>query len=142
MAAIKTTIIVFALLGPPIGMPVFLLGVAAIDPKPASLIVLIENLIGFIIMGIPFCYVIGIIPALAVGMLTAIGENISRRFGFVHVALLGLVCGLVFALTIGRNGGLGYAVVKVLTCLVPTIACWEISRWWNLGQNEQSNEAV
>ena len=143
LVAIKT-ILVFALLGPPIGSLVICLGSAVINPLPSPLSLALGNLVFLMVTAIPFSYVIGIVPALLVGTLTAIGENISQRFGFVHVVLLGLICGFIFAALFDRHGrsDLGYAVVKMLTCLVPTIGCWRISRRWHPKVNEQSHEVV
>jgi len=73
---------------------------------------------------------------LAVGTIVAIAQSRWASFGLVHVVAIGIVCGILFALAFERNvenPGIDvriYFVVKVLTCLVPSLICWLITRRW------------
>jgi hypothetical protein len=123
----RKILLVYALLGPPLGWLIYATGVIVGDAQPGELLSGLVYGVPLLVVGIPFSYVFGLIPAL----LMAAAMIASRtRPGLLHAGMVGLLCGLAFAIVFHRAvdaTGLGvpaYFILKVLTCLVPSLICW------------------
>ncbi len=75
------------------------------------------------------------IPAAFAALLVIAGSSFAdAEPGPVPAVAAGLICGFVFALLFHREvdaavlGVPTYFVLKVLTCLVPTLICWWLLR--------------
>jgi len=130
------TLLVYVLLGPPVGWLLFGTWLATVASRSEPWLETAGKSAILIVAGIPLSYVIGCIPALAVGTIVALAQNRWASFGLAHVAAIGVACGILFALAFERNTdnpGIDprtYFIVKVLTCLVPSLICWLIARRW------------
>ena len=139
-------IMVFALLGPPLGALTFLalltfgLGLAH-DPNLAGAVATF----GFLaLFAVPTSYVLGGLPALIVG--GAIGMWQAFR-GPASFGLAGAV-GLVGALGIAGSGHWPFSdasfrgrddfALVLLTCLIPTLICWYLVRHAAIRPPEES----
>jgi hypothetical protein len=146
---IVKTLLVYALLGPPIGWVVYMLGWLVTDPRNWSSLETVGYLLGVLLLGIPVAYFVGVIPALVAAFLTIAVARMWGRADVWRVAGIGLLCGLGFAFVFARDfRGLEFGwqvfigAVKVLTCLVPTLICWTIARPRNAEVSQVRNEAV
>jgi hypothetical protein len=87
--------------------------------------------------GVALGYVIGFLPAIIIGTVIS-GLQIRRRsFGFIHVLLIALVVGVIFAgMGSGKDGPFDVVmrwtngVIKLTAVLVATLACWAIACRW------------
>lgn len=134
MAIIKT-LGVYVLLGPPIGWLVLAFGIMSAsggsggssDPIGAFL-----NMFPLIIVGVALSYIIGVLPALLVGLAVLPANDFSKATGLLYVMIVGLLAGVIFALNFDRTtsplGTRFYFGLKVLTCLIPSLICWLIAR--------------
>ena len=104
---------------------------------PSSTIFVISNLVRDASSVVVLGYWIGFLPAVIVGTLIS-GLQIKRHsFGFIHVLLIALVVGVIFAGWESPKDGYPYAVmrwanaaIKLTAILVATLACWAIACRW------------
>jgi len=106
-----TSVFRFLLLGPLFGLLGFLVSFPLIDPTVNRLtdftdIRYLMGLMSRLLIGIPFAYLIGAIPALLAGMLYSRFMSLINlpRNALTHAAMgtaSGAICGLVLALFIG-----------------------------------------
>ena len=143
---LRRTLLIFALLGPPIGWLVFIVFIAFNDNGFLKGLRELAEGWDTVLIGIPMSYIIGIIPALFVALLMVLAPTLRMRPGPLYAAAVGLFCGVVFAfvwksgfepLHIDR-----FFIFKVLTCLVPTLICWWLARSKRVDGIEAGNEAV
>lgn len=121
--------LIFAGLGPPIGMISLLMSVAGIHgiSPPISLDVFIP-----IVPMLGFSYVFGLLPALAAAFGVLCFQRWQIGYEWLAVSLLGVVIGLIFIIAFsGLTGSISrdgreYAEA-VITCLVPTLTCRYLS---------------
>ncbi len=129
--AADRTFRVFLFIAPPIGWLIYAVGVVAGEAFQGHSF---ETLLGGLVvalLGLPVSYLFGIPVAFFAALLMTWATSLTEeRPGPVLAAIVGLVCGLCFALLFHREsdalplGVSGYVVLKVLTCLVPTLICW------------------
>jgi hypothetical protein len=125
--SMRRILLVYALLGPPLGWFIYATGVIVGEAQPGELLSALTYGIPLLLEGIPVAYVFGLIPAL---LMAAVMIASRLRPGLLYAGVVGLLCGLAFALLFHRAvdaNGLGvpaYFTVKVLTCLVPSLICW------------------
>lgn len=148
MPVVKT-LLVYVLLGPPIGCAVYLLGWLVTDPRNWSSLETVGYGLGVLLLGIPVAYFVGVIPALGAAVLMIAAGRMWSGIDFRHAAAIGLLCGLGFAFLFDRDfGGLEFGwqvyigAVKVLTCHVATLICWRIARPRDAEMSQVGNEAV
>jgi len=85
---------------------------------------------------------------LAALLMVAGSSLLSIRPGPLYAVAVGLICGIIFALVFlpgADDSGLGvsgFFVLKVLTCLVPSLICWWLARPKRADASEAGNEAV
>jgi hypothetical protein len=124
------TFVTFALVGPPLGWLIYAAGVMVGDARPGGSLSALVAGVPALLLGLPFSYAYGIIPALLVAAIMVL----LAPPGPVHAGLVGLLCGIGFALFFHRTedvNGLGvpaYVVLKILTWLVPSLICWWLVR--------------
>jgi hypothetical protein len=136
--------VVFLVLGPPIGLWTYSTCYLLFF-TPVSGLDLVEKLVLGGIIGIPFSYAFGHIPAALAGLVIALLQVLYRSFGILEVGLIGLAIGISFALIVDRRPddylsyGLAYTAVKAVTCVVPTIVCWLVIRRWRITAESSRN---
>jgi hypothetical protein len=119
----------FALLGPPLGALTFfgLLGLSLGQEFLDGFGVLGA----FSIFGLPLFYFVGGMPAALIGALVGFWQAFRGPVSWTGAAALGLACGAAIAGS-GRwvVEGLGHAdlALVLLTCLIPTLICWYVTR--------------
>jgi hypothetical protein len=99
-----------------------------------------------LIIGIPFAYMFGIVPALLAGLSVAIFFGFMRRVPWHLALLIGLCVGAAFSLATGHTLMLGsgrtyrawdHHLVTVLPCVVATLVCWAAMRRQLAPRNRQ-----
>ena len=133
--------VIFAGLGPPIGLAV-VLAANALDGGD-----LFSGPLTGVIAGIAFmavwAYAFGLIPALVAAM--AVRQVQVRRVKpeWLWVTFAGIGIGLIFVLALGAlfsvllgSSRFSFLEIRkeayffyVLTCLIPTLICWRLSLW-------------
>jgi hypothetical protein len=150
---------VYVLLGPPIGCVVWL----AILLAPSAIVgisiasgpeYILAGLLSFVItfvIGVPFSYVLGILPAIIVGSICMAAQLRFRSFNGLHAAAVALGFGVLNAfvlpflyqfvlpslyptgpvpISLSSVEAFAIAVVSVLMFVIPTVVCWRIARRW------------
>jgi hypothetical protein len=133
-------VLVFVVLGPPIGAVIWVAIVTGIgmppdwdmaDPGRSWL-----TLLG-LVYAVPMSYFLGAVPAAGAGLLIGITQSFIGRAGWP----LALGTGLVVAIVVLERSGEGtlaaspdqnpfpeYPAVMILACLIPTLLCWALVR--------------
>jgi hypothetical protein len=104
---------------------------------PSSNIFARSNVMRDAATGVALGYVIGFLPAVIIGTVIS-GLQLKRRsFGFIHVLLIALVVGVIFAGWESPKDGYPdavmrwtNAVIKLTAVLVATLGCWAIACRW------------
>jgi hypothetical protein len=127
----------FIFLAPPLGWLVYATGMIVGEALQGDWLGTLSTGLLVIMIGAPFSYLFGLIPAAFAALLMVAGSSFAEvEPGPVFAGVIGLICGLIFAVLFHREvdaavlGGSAYFTLKVLTCLVPTLICW-----WLLRQN-------
>lgn len=127
--------LVYALLGPPIGLLVFVAGGVILNGSVALEMVPLS-----VMIGLPLSYVLGLVPALIAAFAVQLGQRGSPVFERVWVLCVGLGTGIPFSVfmeaallepvlsDVDLSPIGGGSVVYVLVCLIPTLACWYLSK--------------
>lgn len=119
------TMLIFVILGPPIGYVVFLLWVTGEHWLRHGRLM---PDVGSFLLVFPFSYLLGIIPALVAGAIVVVIRPRSR-FEWLPVAATGLAVGLAFALLFALY--FNSLPLSVAICFIPTLICWQLSRLWH-----------
>jgi len=135
----------FALLGPPLGALVFFalisaaIGRMGADPGGPLAV------FGFLsLFGLPLSYLVGAMPAALTGAVVGLWQAFRGRMSFPFAAAVGLGCGLIVAgagrwqvydLDPGQRADLA---LILLTCLIPTLICWYVTRNAAIGPRPES----
>jgi len=119
--------LVFAGLGPPIGLT-SLLALILLDQGRLPPVPLAELLLE----GLGLSYAIGLIPALAAALVTGLLRRRGMSFEILWVALTGAAIGMALLIVVASGHiehiEMRMAILFVVVCLVPTLACWHLSR--------------
>jgi hypothetical protein len=133
----------FLLLAPPLGWLIYASGVIAGEALQGQPLSTIGGGVLVALVGMPFGYLFGVPAAFVSALMLVVGSSLAdAEPGPVFAGAVGLICGIAFAMLFHRAvdaGGLGvpaYFVLKVLTCLVPTLICW----WLVCRRNAPTNE--
>jgi tetrahydromethanopterin S-methyltransferase subunit F len=125
----------FVFLAPPIGWLVYATGMILGEAVQGDWLGTLSTGLLVIVIGAPFSYLFGLIPAALAAVLMVAGSSFAEvEAGPVFAGVVGLICGLIFAILFHREvdaavlGGPVYFALKVLTCLVPTLICWWLVR--------------
>jgi hypothetical protein len=142
-------VLVFVVLGPPLGAVIWVAMVAGIGmppewdvagPDPGWLNWL--TLLG-LVYAVPMSYFFGAGPAAAAGLAIGFWQSFIGRAGWP----LALGSGLVVAIVVLERSGQGtfagtfagtpdqspfpeYPAIMILACLIPTLLCWALVRSW------------
>ena len=127
----------FIFLAPPMGWLIYATGMILGEALQGDWLGTLGTGLVVILIGAPFSYLFGLIPAAFAALLMIAGSSFAEAEpGPVFAGMTELICGLIFAVLFHREvdaavlGGPAYFALKVLTCLVPTLICW-----WLLRQN-------
>jgi hypothetical protein len=135
-------VLVFVVLGPPIGAVIWVALVTGIGMPPewdmAEPSLSWLTLLG-LVYAVPMSYFFGAAPAAGAGLLIGITQSFIGRVGWP----LALGTGLVVAIVVLERSGQGplaaspdqnpfpeYPAVMILACLIPTLLCWALVRNW------------
>jgi hypothetical protein len=134
-------LIVFLLVGPPVGALVFFLTIALfgmgqkVDLAGLGWIGLFA-----LIYGVPLSYLIGIGPAAVAGLVVGIRNAFFRPATWAFAILTGLGVGIGLLLMSGQQlipptaSGTEYPIsnpILIVTCFVSTMVCWLIVKQWD-----------
>jgi hypothetical protein len=123
--------LVFVLIGPPVGAFIFMLAIAAANMTNPDLAGLSWVAIFALLYGVPLSYLFGTLPAAAAGLLIGVWQCFIRRSSWMVALGVGLIVGLGFLYAIGRSPPdvaskevefWAYPPIFILTCVVPTNA--------------------
>jgi hypothetical protein len=106
---------------------------------PSSNVFAISNVVRDAAVVVALGYWIGFVPAVIVGTVIS-GLQIKRRsFGFIHVLLIALVVGVIFAGWESPKDPYPdavmrwtNAVIKLTAILVATLICWAVACRWRM----------
>ena len=144
MTRVLAVVLVFVLIGPPIGGIVFMMTAALIGlGSGADLAGLTWVALFALIYAVPLSYFAGIIPAAIAGLLLGIRQAYFGPATWPWAVGIGLLIGFGLLYLSGqRIGEDADAPVPVLlaTCLVPTLVCWLIVRGWYFAHSLGSRE--
>jgi hypothetical protein len=123
----------FAVLGPPLGLLV-LLALALVLGGGWPL----EEVKGFLMIGLPLSYVLGLVPALVAARAIQLIETRNLSPKLLWVGGVGLTIGILLNLSIFLVMGRDLSefrdlntLIYILVCLIPTLVCRYLSRGWN-----------
>jgi hypothetical protein len=134
-------VLVFVLIGPPVGTMVFMMLITLIglhyqvDLQGLSWIALFS-----LIYALPIGYMIGIAPAAASGLAIGIRQAFYGRVAWWLALAVGIIVGVGFQVLTGQplvpaegaSGMREQGAVMVLTCLCATMVCWALVRGWHV----------
>jgi hypothetical protein len=131
-------VLVFALVGPPVGAVIFMLLVALVGfgwtPDASGSMFVIAAFA--LIYAVPLSYVMGLAPAVLAGALVALWLAFFGRMGWLFALLTGLAVGVAAELVFGQAAALregdGVPPMLGVTCGLATLICWLIVRRWSL----------
>lgn len=136
---VLSIVLVFALVGPPLGAFVLFFTVGAIqllgsDPEGLAWVATFA-----IIYAVPLSYLFGLMPAAVAGLLIAIWQVFIRPTTWLIAVGVGVIVGVgmlyaggqvPFAANPTENDFREYPAILVLTCVASTVLCWLIVRNW------------
>ncbi len=144
-------VVVFVLLGPPVGAVTLLVSIAVAHMANPDLAGLAWVGIFALLYGVPLSYLFGVFPAAAAGLLIGGWQVLVGRTTWIVAVGVGFIVGLAFLYAVGREPIDGAAkefsfwenpAIFLLTCLVPTMLCWAIVRGWYRKRPAVSNTAT
>jgi hypothetical protein len=139
------TVLVFILVGPPIGLIVLGASILVPDilsPDVGAWAKPFGKFVWAAILSLILSYVIGFIPALYAGVFAGIARTWLDPVSPLFPILIGLPLGFVFALSVERVLSLPpsifsswqFAIIEVLSCLIPTMVCWQLTSRFQMKQ--------
>jgi hypothetical protein len=134
LARVLGIVMVFVLLGPPVGAIVFMTTTALTGMAKGGDVSGLGWIALFaLIYAAPFSYFVGIVPAAAAGLLMGIRQAYFGRASWAYAVAVGLVTGFGTLFLTGQQLSIdNNASVPVIlaTCLIPTLVCWLVVRGW------------
>jgi hypothetical protein len=133
-------LLVFVFGWPLIASLIVLIGWELLDLRlvPSSNILAISNLARAADV-FALAYAIVLVPAIIIGMVICGLQARHRSFGFIHVLLIALALGGIFAVMESPQDGYSdslmrwsNAAIKLIGILVATLACWAIACRWRM----------
>jgi len=144
-------VLVFMLVGPPIGALVFMLTVALTAMGPnVDLAGLFWVGLFAMIYAVPVSYLIGVGPAAISGVVIGVRQAFFGPLSWWAAALIGLAVGVAMTVLaaqplLPRAGGEDSPAtvpVMLVTCLAATFACWTLVRAWHFGAAPRATGAA
>ncbi len=129
---VVVVLLIFVLVGPPVGAIVFLAMLAvwigkSSDPGAIGAVFAFMTLYGVI-----FSWFIGGLPAVLTGLFFAIWQTFIGRTGWTLAAVVGIVAGLALLVVAGDVaqdiGDPPMIPLYLVTCFAATMACWLLAR--------------
>lgn len=125
-------VLIFLLVGPPVGAIVFL-GMLAVWIAKSADPGAVGSVFAFLTLyGILFSWFIGGLPAFLTGLVFALWQTFVRRVSAGAAALVGIGAGLMLALVAGdiarEIGDPPMLPLYLVTCFSATMACWLLAR--------------
>jgi hypothetical protein len=140
MWRLMTIVLVFIIVGPPVGAMAFVLSTALIGMgMKVDLAGLTWIGLFALIYAVPLSYLIGVAPAAAVGLLVGVRQAFFGAIRWPYALLIGLASGLALLVLSGQpiipvpgSDAAQPIHIPVLlsVCLSATFACWAIVRNW------------
>jgi hypothetical protein len=139
---VATIMLVFVVVGPPIGEMAFILSTTLIDIRTNGDLAGIPWAVFFALIyaAVPVSYLIGIGPAAVVGLFVGIRQAFFGAIGWPFVLAIGLGAGMMLKVVAGQpllpasgEDTTHFAELAVIaaTCLSSTFVCWAIVRNWH-----------
>jgi hypothetical protein len=132
---VAAVVLVFVLLGPPVGGVTFMLAAVVVGLGSAADLQGLSWVLMFaLIYAVPLSYLAGTIPAVIAGLLMGIRQAYFGPATWPYAVGIGLIVGFGMLYLSGQRLGPGAdAPVPILlaTCLVPTLVCWLVVRGWH-----------
>lgn len=134
-------VMIFVVIGPPVGAMAFMLSTAVIAMgSKVDLVGLSWIGLFALIYAAPLSYFIGAGPAAVGGLVFGIRQAFFGPVKWFVAALIGVGLGIGFLVMSGHSlpsmltdsEQPEYVPVMVVTCLAATMACWAIVRGWHL----------
>ncbi len=131
-------VLVFMLVGPPVGAMTFMLVTALVGmgsrPEAGPLLIIAAFAM---IYAVPVSFLFGAAPAAAAGVLVGGWLVFFGPMRWFAAVIAGLVVGLLMQLMTGQamlaqTGDATLPPVLAIICAVATMACWAIVRGWHL----------
>jgi hypothetical protein len=143
IARLLATVLVFVVLGPPLGAVIWI-GILAALSMPPQMNAADPSFTWFTLLGliyaVPVSYFFGAGPATLAGLVIGLAQSFVGRAGWP----LGLGTGLVVGVVVLERSGEGtlpatpdqsafpeFSAIMILACLVSTLLCWSLVRSWN-----------
>ena len=132
-------VLVFVLIGPPVGALILLLTIAAFNMANPDLAGLSWVAMFALFYGVPVSYLFGALPAAIAGLLVGLWQSFVRRPSWLFALGVGLIVGLGYLFGTGHPPSDAsakefefweYPPIFVLSCVGPTMLCWLIVRNW------------
>jgi hypothetical protein len=139
-------LVVYCLLGPPVGAVVFVsMALLVGSGAGAGLASVIQALSYTLYQGALVVYLIGILPAAGVGIAVAVRQANHGAMTWQMALGIGLLAGFVcfgytgWRLLVQPPAGnysipAAYALIVLVSCVVPTMVCWLIVRRWHAAE--------
>jgi hypothetical protein len=128
-------VLVFVLIGPPVGGLVFMISTALVGlGRDADVAGLTWVALFALIYAVPLSYFAGVVPAAAAGLLVGIRQAFFGPANWIYAVCVGLAIGAAMLVLSGQHLFDNDAPMAIIlaTCLVPTLVCWLIVRGWHL----------
>ena len=142
IARLLATVLVFVVLGPPLGAVIWIGILAALSlppPTDADPSFTWFTLLG-LLYAVPMSYFFGAGPAAAAGLVVGLAQSFVGRAGWPLALGTGLVVGVV-VLERSGEGALPaapdqsafpeYSAIMILAGIIATLLCWSLVRSWN-----------
>jgi hypothetical protein len=143
IARLLATVLVFVVLGPPLGAVIWI-GILAALSMPPQMDAADPSFTWFTLLGllyaVPMSYFFGAGPAAAAGLVIGLAQSFVGRAGWPLALGTGLVVAVV-VLERSNDGALPavsdrsalpeYSAIMILACLISTLLCWSLVRSWN-----------
>jgi hypothetical protein len=83
--------------------------------------------------GMMFSYIFGFVPAVAAGAFVGLVQIGYGRVPWYVALVVGVIVGIAYAgvmesRSVVAGSTIHYAVVNLLTCIIPTMLCWALAR--------------
>lgn len=125
-------VMIFLLVGPPVGAIVFLAMLAVWIAKGSDPAAVASVFAFMTLYGLIFSWFIGGLPAFVTGLFFAIWQTFFGRARWTLAAVVGIVVGLCLAIVLGdiarEIGDPPMLPLYLVTCFAATMACWLMAR--------------
>ena len=144
LGRLAAIVLVFAILGPPIGTVVFMLTLVLRDLATNVDMPGLSWFGLFAIYAVPFGYLIGVWPAAMAGLLLGLWQIFKGPAPWWGAVVVGVLVGPGFLVATGQpilhpaEAGVARdpTLLMTVTCVGATLACWGIVRGWHFAARQ------